>query len=36
LNLAFIPVYPVWSTVVIAMDVIVIHAIVVHGRELKG
>ncbi len=36
LNLAFIPAYPVWSTVVIAVDVIVIYAIVVHGRELKS
>jgi hypothetical protein len=30
------PAYPVWSTVVIAVDVIVIYAIVVHGRELKS
>ena len=36
LNLAFIAAYPVWSTVVIAVDVIVIYAIVVHGRELKS
>jgi hypothetical protein len=35
LNLVFIAAYPVWSTVVIAIDVIVIYAIVVHGRELK-
>jgi hypothetical protein len=26
---------PVWSTIIIAVDVIVIYAIVVHGRELK-
>lgn len=32
-NLAFIAAYPVWSTVMIAVDVIVIYAIVVHGRE---
>ena len=36
LNLVFIPAYPVWSTVVIAVDVIVIYAIVVHGQELKS
>jgi len=36
LNLAFIAAYPVWSTIVIAIDVIVIYAIVVHGRELKA
>jgi hypothetical protein len=35
-NLAFISAYPVWSVMVIAFDVIVIFAIVVHGRELKG
>ncbi|MBK1787020.1 DUF7144 family membrane protein [Prauserella cavernicola] len=35
LNLAFIAAYPVWSTVVIAIDVVVIYAIVVHGRELE-
>ena len=34
-NLMFIAAYPVWSTIVIAVDVIVIYAIVVHGRELK-
>ena len=34
-NLAFIPAYPVAATAIIAMDVIVIYAIVVHGAELK-
>lgn len=34
-NLAFIPAYPVWSTILIAVDVIVIYAIVVHGGELE-
>jgi hypothetical protein len=34
-NLAFLAAYPVWSTIVIALDVIVIYAIIVHGRELK-
>jgi hypothetical protein len=34
-NLAFIAAYPVWSTIVIAVDIIAIYAIVVHGRELK-
>jgi hypothetical protein len=36
LNLLFISAYPVWSTIIIAIDVIVIYAIVVHGRELKS
>ena len=35
-NLAFISAYPVWSAIVITVDVIVIYAIIVHGRELKG
>jgi hypothetical protein len=35
-NLAFISAYPVWSVMMIVFDVIVIFAIVVHGRELKG
>lgn len=35
LNLAFIAAYPLWSTIVIAVDVLVIYAIVVHGRELQ-
>jgi hypothetical protein len=35
-NLAFISAYPIWSTIVIALDVIVIYAIIVHGRELKA
>jgi hypothetical protein len=35
-NLAFISAYPVWSTLLIVLDVIVIYAIIVHGRELKA
>jgi hypothetical protein len=35
-NLAFISAYPIWSTILIALDVIVIYAIIVHGRELKA
>jgi len=35
-NMAFISAYPVWSVMVIVLDVIVIYAIIVHGRELKG
>lgn len=33
-NFVFIPAYPVWALTVIALDVIVIYAIVAHGREL--
>ena len=35
-NLAFISAYPVWSTIIILLDVIVIYAIIVHGRELTS
>src|SRR4051812_16022841 len=35
-NLAFISAYPVWSTIMIVIDVVVIFAIIVHGRELKA
>lgn len=34
-NLAFLSAYPVWSVMVIAMDVIVIYAVIVHGNEVK-
>jgi hypothetical protein len=34
-NMAFVPAYPIWSLMLIALDVIVIYAIVAHGRELK-
>jgi hypothetical protein len=35
-NLLFIAAYPVWSVIIIALDVIVIYSIVVHGRELEA
>jgi hypothetical protein len=35
LNLAFIEATPVWSVIVIAIDVLVIYAVTVHGRELR-
>jgi len=35
-NLAFIPAFPLWATIVITIDVIVIYAVVVHGRELRN
>lgn len=31
-NLAFIPYYPVWSTLVVVVNIIVIYALTVHGR----
>ena len=34
-NFLWLPVYPIWSIVIIAIDVFVIYAVIVHGRELK-
>lgn len=34
-NMLFIPAYPVWSIIVIAVSVLVIYALVVHGNELE-
>ncbi|HEV7210553.1 MAG TPA: hypothetical protein VGN47_02440 [Blastococcus sp.] len=35
-NLAFIEAYPFWSILIIGVDVVVIYALTVHGRELRG
>ena len=35
-NLLFIAAFPVWSVIVITIDVLVIYALAVHGRELRG
>jgi hypothetical protein len=35
-NFMFIPYYPFWSLLVIALDVVVIWALAVHGRELAS
>ncbi|MEV8637287.1 hypothetical protein AB0395_37160 [Streptosporangium sp. NPDC051023] len=32
---AWFPAYPFWSMIVIAVDVLVIYALAVHGREMK-
>lgn len=34
-HLATIAAYPAWSVLVIAIDVLVIYAVVAHGREMK-
>jgi cell division protein FtsW (lipid II flippase) len=34
-NFLFIPYYPVWSLLIIAVDVFVIWALTAHGRELR-
>jgi len=33
-NMAFIGAYPIWSLIIITVDVLVIYALIVHGREL--
>ncbi|WP_236792076.1 hypothetical protein [Amycolatopsis sp. GM8] len=35
-QLAFLSAYPVWSTIIIALDVLVIWAVIVHGREVRS
>jgi hypothetical protein len=35
-NLLVIGAYPIWSTIVIALDILVIWAITVHGREMRS
>ena len=33
-NFAFIPFYPVWSIIIIALDIAVIWALTAHGRDI--
>jgi hypothetical protein len=33
-NFAFIPYYPVWSILIVALDVVVLWALIAHGRDL--
>ena len=35
LNLLFIEAHPVWSSIIITLDVLVIYAVTVHGREMR-
>ena len=35
INFGFVPAYPIWSLVVVAIDVIVIWALIAHGKEMK-
>ena len=34
-NFAFIPYYPFWSMLIIAVDVFVIWALTAHGRDIN-
>ena len=35
-NFAWLPYSPVWSAIMITVDVLVIYALIVHGRELNA
>ena len=34
-NIAFLGAYPIWSLMMIAIDVLVIYAVTMHGKEMK-
>jgi hypothetical protein len=34
-NIAFLAAYPIWSTIMITIDILVIWAVTVHGGELR-
>ncbi|MDQ5943707.1 MAG: hypothetical protein QG675_475 [Patescibacteria group bacterium] len=34
-NMLFLPAYPVWSLLVIVIDVVIIYSLIVYGGELK-
>lgn len=34
-NMLFVPVYPIWSLMMVTIGVLVIWAVIVHGKELK-
>jgi hypothetical protein len=34
-NFAFSNAYPIWSLIIVAVDVLVIYALTVHGREVR-
>jgi len=35
INIAFLSAYPIWSTIMITLDILVIWALTVHGEELR-
>ena len=36
INLSFLAAHPFWSTIMIALDVLIIYAVTVHGREMQA
>jgi hypothetical protein len=35
-NAAFLAAYPIWSTIMIAFDILVIWALTAHGSEMRS
>ena len=35
-NFIWLPVYPVWAIVVIVIDMFILYAVIVHGKEMKS
>lgn len=35
-NIAFLPVYPWWSTIVLVIDALVLYAVTMHGDEVRS
>ncbi len=35
-NMAFVPIQPIWSLLIIAVDLLIIYAVTVHGGELEA
>lgn len=34
-NFVWLPVYPIWAVIVIVLDLFILYAVIVHGREMK-
>ncbi|MCA9324654.1 hypothetical protein KDA23_01125 [Candidatus Saccharibacteria bacterium] len=34
-NMAFMPVYPLWATLIMVVDALILYALLVHGDELR-
>jgi hypothetical protein len=34
-NFAFLAAYPVWATILITVDILIIYALAAHGREMQ-
>lgn len=34
-NFAFVPIYPIWSLILIVIDILILYALIVHGDEAQ-